>query len=146
MVQIGTRQEYFDKIWDRILRKEECPFCDENIDPQYTIASTKYWRVVHNKYPYTWTDKHIMAHPIRHIGFSRELNSDELADMENVFKIVHDFFGDEDYFSATRESVAHRSIEHLHIHFIPGKLEWKYIRCMLENQWFPIEAEVQIQK
>lgn len=31
-----------------------------------------------------------------------------------------------------------RSIEHFHQHFIPGKLQGKYLRNMLMNQGFPV--------
>jgi hypothetical protein len=37
----------------------------------------------------------------------------------------------------------HRSIEHFHIHYIPGKLQWKYLRKMLEWQGFPIQEDLQ---
>jgi diadenosine tetraphosphate (Ap4A) HIT family hydrolase len=37
-----------------------------------------------------------------------------------------------------------RSVEHIHIHFIPGRLQWKYLRKMLENQGYPIHQELDI--
>ncbi|MEI6710855.1 MAG: hypothetical protein WCK88_00910 [bacterium] len=37
--------------------------------------------------------------------------------------------------------MANRSIEHLHIHFLPGKLQGMYLRKMLENQGFPIKED-----
>jgi diadenosine tetraphosphate (Ap4A) HIT family hydrolase len=42
--------------------------------------------------------------------------------------------------------MGNRSVEHYHIHFIPGRLQGKFIRCMLQGQGFPIEAEVKIKK
>jgi hypothetical protein len=32
------------------------------------------------------------------------------------------------------------------MHFIPGALQWKYLRKMLENQGFPIEENLDITK
>jgi diadenosine tetraphosphate (Ap4A) HIT family hydrolase len=54
--------------------------------------------------------------------------------------------GEQDYFSSTRETMGNRSIEHYHMHFLPGRLQGKFLRCMLEGQGFPITAEVQIKK
>jgi diadenosine tetraphosphate (Ap4A) HIT family hydrolase len=34
--------------------------------------------------------------------------------------------------------MANRSVEHFHIHFVPWKLQGKYLRKMLQNQGFPI--------
>jgi diadenosine tetraphosphate (Ap4A) HIT family hydrolase len=66
--------------------------------------------------------------------------------MKDIYKFVKEYFWDEKYFSCTRESIANRSVEHIHMHFIPGKLQWKYIRKMLENQWFPIVQELDTTK
>lgn len=52
---------------------------------------------------------------------------------------MREFFGDTEYFSCTRESIGNRSVEHLHIHFIPGVLKGKFLRKMLELQGFPIK-------
>jgi hypothetical protein len=38
--------------------------------------------------------------------------------------------------------MANRSVEHLHMHFLAGKLQWRYLRKMLENQWFPIKEDL----
>lgn len=90
-----------------------------------------------------------MAVPHRHIPFPCDLNTEELTELAQVHRFMKDFFEtawEKNYFSATRETMGNRSVEHYHMHFIPGKLQWKFLRCMLENQGYPIEAEVKIQK
>lgn len=146
MLDLGTRDEYHAKIGYKILGKDECPFCDLQENKARIIWQWKYWYIIHNKYPYSWNEKHLMAVPYRHIKFSRELSQEEFWEMWEIHNKVKEFYGDEDYFSSTRESMGNRSIEHLHMHFIPGKLQGKYLRCMLENQWFPINAEIKIKK
>ena len=79
-----------------------------------------------------------MAVPYRHNRFSHELDLDEISEMKSIHLFMKGFYGTHDYFSCTRETMANRSIEHLHIHFIPGKLQGKFIRKMLELQGFPI--------
>ena len=77
------------------------------------------------------------------------MNEDENAEILAIQKYMKDFYEkiwEKDYFSATRETMGNRSVEHYHIHFIPGRLQWKFLRCMLENQGYPIDAEVKIQK
>ena len=146
MLELGTRDDYHKQIGYKILWKDECPFCNLEENRVRILWEGKYWYMIHNKYPYSWNEKHIMAVPYRHIAFSRELSPEEFWEMKDIQEKAKEFYGEEDYFSATRESMGNRSIEHLHIHFIPGKLQWKFLRCMLENQWFPIKAEVEIKK
>jgi diadenosine tetraphosphate (Ap4A) HIT family hydrolase len=64
--------------------------------------------------------------------------------MKDIYKFVKNFFWDEHYFSCTRESMGWRSIEHFHMHFIPWRLQWRYLRKMLENQGYPIVQELDI--
>lgn len=78
-----------------------------------------------------------MAVPIRHVQFVDELNSNEFSELPQVHAFVKEFFvkdGQEHYFSATRETMGNRSVEHYHMHFVPGILQGKFVRCMLENQ------------
>ncbi len=75
-----------------------------------------------------------MAVPYRHVKYSHELISEEFLEMKQIQDFMKEFYGKSQYFSATRESMANRSIEHVHMHFIPGKLQGAYLRCMLENQ------------
>ena len=149
MSKIGTRAEYHDKIGNGVMGKQECPFCDTEATMNTLIETFDYWKVVLNKYPYSWQENHLMAVPIRHVQFVGELHETEFAELPKIHKFMKDFYvnaWEKDYFSATRETMGNRSVEHYHMHFIPGRLQGKFLRCMLENQGFPIEAEVRIEK
>ena len=149
MSRIGTRAEYHEKIWNGVMGKDECPFCNP-VETKNTLLETfDHWKIILNKYPYSGQENHLMAVPIRHVQFVGEVNNKEFAELPKVHKFMKDFYeevGEKDYFSATRETMWSRSVEHYHIHFIPGRLQGKFLRCMLQNQGFPIEAEVKIQK
>ena len=145
MVQIWTREEYYKKKGNvGIYWKDNCPFCDRENQKWQIVWKWKNWFLIHNMFPYSWTEKHIMAVPYEHKLYSTDLNDEELLEMKDIYKFVKEYFWDEKYFSCTRESIANRSVEHIHMHFIPGKLQWKYLRKMLENQWFPIVQELDI--
>jgi hypothetical protein len=45
-----------------------------------------------------------------------------------------DFYGDDNYFSFTRETMWTRSLEHFHTHFLPGCVREKYLTQMLGEQ------------
>lgn len=85
-----------------------------------------------------------MAIPFDHIKTSIELEDKHLIELREVHKAVKDFFDWEEYFSFTRETMGNRSVEHLHIHFLAWKLEWKFLRKMLELQDFPITQDLKI--
>lgn len=146
MIKIWTREEYYKKHWNKkhIYWKEDCPFCKLEEQAWHTIWKWKNWFVLHNLYSYTWDKMHIMAVPYRHILYSTDLNDEEISELKDVYKIVKDFFWEKDYFSCTRESMANRSIEHLHMQFIAWKLQWKYLRKMLQNQGFPIVQDLDV--
>jgi diadenosine tetraphosphate (Ap4A) HIT family hydrolase len=74
--------------------------------------------------------------------YSIDLTAEELQELHEVHKFVKDFFEWNNYFSCTRETHECRSIEHYHIHFIPGRLQGSYLRKMLENQGFPIKEDL----
>jgi diadenosine tetraphosphate (Ap4A) HIT family hydrolase len=76
--------------------------------------------------------------------YSTDLNDDELLELKEVHKFVKDFFWNSEYFSCTRETQSYRSIEHFHTHFIPWKLQWKFLRKMLEWQGFPIKEDMKL--
>jgi len=99
---------------------------------------------LHNIYPYSGNELHIMAVPYEHKIYSTELNEAELKELQIVYKKVKEFFWEENYFSCVRESMINRSVEHYHIHFIPWRLQGKYLRKMLERQGFPIIEDLDI--
>lgn len=85
-----------------------------------------------------------MAVPHEHVCYSHELTPECLSSLHEVYTKVKEFFGEEEYFSFTRETMWHRSVEHLHVHFLAGKLQWKFLRKMLEVQGFPITQDLNI--
>jgi len=129
--------------------KDECPFCDVEKTKNTLIETLEYWKIILNKYPYSGQENHLMAVPIRHVQFVWELGVQEFTELPKVHEYMRNFYETQwetDYFSATRETMWNRSVEHYHMHFIPGRLQGKFVRCMLENQGYPIKAEVKIQK
>jgi len=70
-----------------------------------------------------------MLIPIRHIQYNHELLSEESIELPLAYKYIKDFYKEEQYFSFTRESMANRSVEHVHTHFLP----WKLKRCGCKN-------------
>ena len=143
MIQLVSREEYHRNKKKRVLDKEICPFCGPSRDPEsYTGWSSEYWDMFINKSPYSGQANHLMAVPKRHVAFVHELTKEELADMRAVYEYVGEFYGDQDYFSCTRETMANRSVEHYHVHFMPGKLQGKYLRYMLMHQGFPVDEDL----
>lgn len=140
MVKLWTRDEYhaIKWHWERYW-KDDCPLCDIiNLNKENLVWKWKHWFIVHNIYPYSGTEEHLMAVPITHKIFFTELNENEILELKDIHLFMKDYFTWKEYFSCNRESLANRSIEHLHIHFIPWKLQWKYLRKMLMDQGFPI--------
>lgn len=145
MVHIWTREEYYKRKWEvDIYWKDNCPFCDTEWQREQILWEWKKWFIIHNMFPYSWTEKHIMAVPYEHKINSIELSDEELLEMKDIYSFVKDYFWDENYFSCTRETMGNRSIEHYHMHFVPWRLQWKYLRKMLENQGYLIVQELDI--
>ena len=135
-----TREEYHAKKWKKVYWKDDCPFCFD-FEP---IWEWEHWYLVKNISPYSWNEQHLMAVPHKHKNFSFELSLEELSELKNIHNFVRKFYWKEDYFSCTRETMSNRSIEHLHINFIPWKLQGKYLRKMLEDQWFTIKENFKV--
>ncbi len=138
MSEVGTREEYHILKWDITYGKDDCPFCDVDANKESIIWKGKHWFIIHNTFPYTGQKNHLMAVPFIHKKFSHELENFETEELTEVYKQIQKFYAQQIYFSFTRESLANRSVEHLHIHFVPGKLQGKYIRNMLMKQGFPV--------
>ncbi|GAB0175008.1 MAG: hypothetical protein HHAS10_08870 [Candidatus Altimarinota bacterium] len=146
MKNITTRAQYDALTRDRILGKSECPFCDISGQTGHTIWKGKYWYILKNLFPYSGNEDHIMAVPYEHKCFSYELNQSEILELSGIYEFVKNYYGEKDYFSCTRETFSNRSIEHFHMHFIPGKLQGKWLRKMLEGQGFPIHEDLKIEE
>ncbi len=83
-----------------------------------------------------------MALPKIHKKTSLELTGEEFLDLANVHRFMKEYFGEEEYFSFTRETMGLRSVEHLHIHFLVGKLHGSFLRKMLELQGYPVKGDI----
>lgn len=140
-----TRRDLHKAMWGKkIYGKDDCPFCFPQQEDNERLWNGEYWSIFYNKYPYSWNDQHLMAVPNKHKHFSHELTHDELSELSTVYAFMHDYFWDNHYFSFTRESFANRSVEHLHIHFLVGKLQGRFLRKMLELQGYPIVEDLRI--
>lgn len=87
-----------------------------------------------------------MAVPIDHILPKTDLSDAHFLELREVYKQVEKFFWNQVYFSFTRETIHDdtRSIDHLHIHFLAGRIKGKFVRKMLELQGFPIKQDLKI--
>lgn len=141
-MKILTRGEYVQKKPKKIYGKADCPFCPLDINSEEVIWVGKDWKLIYNISPYTGTDQHIMAVPVDHICYFRELSEVHMLELPEVYRQVELFYRDEEYFSCTRETFANRSVSHYHIHFLPGKLQDIYLRKMFMDQGFPVKQEI----
>lgn len=141
-----SRKEYHEKKWKKVYSLEDCPFCNKENEEKNNriIWQWKHWHIIYNLSSYSWDNRHIMAIPNEHILYSYDLKKEHFEELSEVHKIVKDFFKDDSYFSFTRESMSNRSVEHLHMHFLVWKLQWKFLRKMLELQWFPIKESLEL--
>lgn len=124
-------------LWDEMTRwkesiwKENCPFCEN--DDLLTIWKWKYLHIKHNKYPYNWLNDHLLLIPYRHIEHTKELNKEELIEIQKAEKFFSDYYQDKDYFSLIRQTNAGKSIKHIHYHYIPWKLYSSELENILKN-------------
>lgn len=102
-----------------IIGEKDCPFCKRD---EYLLQEFHFWNVLKNKYPYKNLEKHILLVPKRHIDHAKYLLPEELAEIPEIEKYIERYFSGEDYFSFTRHTNEGKSIEHIHYHYLPGKL------------------------
>lgn len=128
------------EIWENTqpidMGNSTCPFCEEYIDRDYVIYETQYWRIIHNKFPVLWLREHIMAIPKAHIKLAYEIPTEVMADYPNIERFVYDFYDGWSYFTFMRESLQNRSLEHIHYHFLPGKINYKHLEYLMCEQGF----------
>ena len=146
MFHIWNRQEYKKKLQSKEMWNDphNCPFCNIQNKPHEIVWEWEYWFIIYNIFPYSGNDQHIMAIPKSHIVFSSDISADMWCEFPKVQSIIKDFYAGNEYFSFTRETFSWRSLEHYHMHFLPGTMKWKFLRKMLELQWFPITQELKI--
>jgi diadenosine tetraphosphate (Ap4A) HIT family hydrolase len=131
---------YHRDIWEQIqppdLGANGCVFCEPWLEKDYVIFETEHWRVMNNKYPILGLLEHIMAVPKKHIKLAYEIPTEVMAEYPKVEKFVSDFFEWKSYFTFMRESLQNRSLEHIHYHFLPGKMNYKHLEYILLEQGF----------
>lgn len=94
-----------------------CPFC--TLEWEKILYTSKHRFVIPNKYPYYWTEDHILLVPHSHIGRYEELSDEEFMELK---KLYTKYFS-EWYILLGREfgKTKWASVHHLHIHFIKNK-------------------------
>lgn len=80
--------------------------------------------------------KHVMLVPRQHTRFSHEVREQEWSSIGEAYAFLEEFYGEDEYFSFTRESFSERSVEHLHTHFMSWDLTRKALEEMLEKQGY----------
>jgi len=134
-----TREEYLASKPKWIMWKNNCHFCNINEDINNVLHRTQFWTIMENFAPYSGDNQHIMAMPKAHKVYAHEFSIEEFRDLQNVHKFVKEFYWEKSYFSMTRETLSNRSVEHYHMHFLPGKLSDTPIIDMLKDQGFPVD-------
>ncbi len=137
-MKIQFNRENWNKYRPKDWWEKNCPFCDTISEKEkiLIIWKWKFFHIRYNKYPYLWLEKHLLAIPNRHITESYNLTQDEQTELITVKKFMRDFFEWQDYFSFLRETNGWKSLNHMHYHFLPGKIFDTDIENMLRKQWF----------
>jgi diadenosine tetraphosphate (Ap4A) HIT family hydrolase len=133
---------YSRKKWDieqpKDLWANICIFCERKSwgTKEYIIWEWKHWFISHNKFPVLGLKNQLIAIPKRHVKMAHELNNKEMQEYPTVEKFIYDFYKWWEYFTFMRESIQNRSLEHIHYHFLPWKLNYKHLEYILLEQWF----------
>ena len=125
--------------WKGVIWIKNCPLCtypNDKEDDKLVIYKTKYWIVIHNKYPYGWIKKHLLVFPKRHIELTKDLDDSELLDLKNIHEFLYKFYEWKKYFSFLRETFEWRSIKHLHYHYLPWNIHGSDFEKILNKQWY----------
>lgn len=129
-------REIWEKTQPKDLWKSQCAFCSEYIDLSYQIYETTHWRVLHNKFPVLWLKTQLLAIPKEHYTLAHEIPAEVMAEYPKIEKFVYQFYKWWPYFTFMRESLQNRSMEHIHYHFLPGKINYKHLEYVLLDQGF----------
>lgn len=140
-MKLYPRKSYSDYKKEHIPNKGEtnCPFCDSEKQAEYTIWEGEFWKIVHNKFPFAGSSKHLLAIPLRCERYTRNLTPEEWADYKNVEIYMKEFYKEEKYYSFIREEWETKSVHHLHYHFLPGELLSEPFEKMLTEQGYEEE-------
>lgn len=77
-----------------------------------------------------------MAVPKSHIRLAHEIPPEVMAEYPKIEKFIYDFYNGKPYFTFMRESIQNRSLEHIHYHFLPGKINYKHLEYLMVEQGF----------
>ena len=132
------KREEWNKYRPEDWWEKNCPFCDTNSEEQkiLIIWEWNFFHIRYNKYPYLGLEKHLLAIPNRHVVNSCEMIKEEQLELDYVRNFMKDYYKWEDYFSFLRETNGGKSLNHMHYHFLPGKIFDTDIENMLKKQWF----------
>lgn len=146
MFQPISREEYHKIKGKWTYGKDDCPFCDQDANAIRIFWKGKHWFLIYNLSSYSGDHRHIMAVPHEHILLAKDLREEHFKELKVVHEKVREYFAGQTYFSFTRETINDnsRSVEHLHMHFLAGELQGKFLRKMLEKQGFPITQELNL--
>ena len=123
--------EEWRKVRPKDKWKSQCPLC---IESELVIWKWKHWFIYYNKYPICGIDKHLMASPINHVIYTKDLTKEQWWEFKDVQDFMKNFFKTWSYFSFIREDLDSRSLEHLHYHFVPGIFKYNHLENIIENQ------------
>ena len=73
-----------------------------------------------------------MAIPYRHVEHTSELSPEERQAMHEVELFMKSYFGEKPYFMFIREHMGHKSLPHIHFHFVRGKIHASEVAPMIE--------------
>lgn len=129
-MEFWSREEWA-KIMPKDLWKSNCPFCKIR---DLEIWRWKYWFICHNKFPICWSKKHLMAIPLRHVIYTKDLTTQEWSEFKKVEEYMFNIYKWWHYFSFIRENTESRSLEHLHYHFLPAAMQYDHLEKIMLNQ------------
>lgn len=122
-------------IWKDSIGKEDCPFCKKSTEEKKLILwEWKYWKIIHNKYPYNWLKNHLLVVPYKHKEHTKDLSKTEFWELKEIEVFMKKYYGEKNYFSFIRQSNWWKSIKHLHYHYLPGIIYSNYIEKALSEQ------------
>ena len=134
---------YDRKIWYETNPSDKwisnCPFCKntEREHTPYVVWRGKFWFIAHNKFPILGLKNQFLAIPYRHVLLSKDLSRDEYLEFRDVEEFMsQQYDSNENYFMFVREWIESRSLEHIHYHFVPGRIPYDDIEIMLKKQGF----------
>lgn len=120
----GQRTEDQAEAYRKIDKLEICPFCPEHLDDwheQGVVAENAGWILTPLDFPYTNTDRHIMAIPKRHIESLSDIYPEDMTNLLSLLQWAEITYSVDSGGIVMRfGDPAHNgaSVRHLHVHFV----------------------------